>query len=559
MLILSTGRAIDISTDRSKYHALKQRGPAPNAEHRALYSLVDVVYRLRDDNDKPKRGWTEYDYRFAGYTLANIHLADDWSDKEKAELLYWVRQRPQKIRIETARRRLTEEQQQLSVKQNASTQFLYSSLSYRLQHLSLRRANVAQWQATIDKMQQSGIRREEIIWSGLQSFLSKQKQEDKLTKEQILAAINLQNIRLELTSEQILSSNGGLSFREVASRMPHQAVYRASLKLDSSCQCILRYVDDTFNYRVGVIKTLTYEHHMALNKFWFALDPYGRAIINNNNSLYFNNSEAARKATNKHARLTMDLRSGTKFHTQYDHLTLFGGDNYREWIVSLPDFQRIFYGAHYFDHNVLVHIRTTTRHDNKGCKLLFIEEVQSDWHQNGHRHGYDNSSWGKIANAPFKQEWPALAIKLMLIRASQNGFDGIAWPDGDIQETRYGRKLNSIKRRYDEEIPRFLNRLGKSFNCNVERTEIKTRDPWLNLVRSEGKWRVSDHKGKFETRDKYKSRNEAMDVLHRHCKNIKLGVNVFLLNRDLRQYISDTGLPLFGETCLSKEYKPSKG
>jgi len=557
MLLLSTGRAIDISTDRSKYHALKHHGPAPNAGHRALYSLVDVVYRLHDENNTPRRGWTEYDYHFSGYTLANIHQADDWSDKEKAELLYWAGQHPQKLRIETARRRLADNQHQLSAKHNLSTQSLYSSLHYRLKKLTLQRANVTQWQATINNMQQNGIRREEIIWSGLQAFLSKQKQDDKLTKNQLLAAINLQNIRLELSSEQVWDNNGGLYFQEVAYRMPHQAVYRAALKLDASCQCILRYIDNSFNYRVGVIKTLTYEHHMAMNKFWFALDPYGRAIINNKESLYFNDSEAAKKAADKHARLNMGLRCGTKFHTQYDHLTLFGGDNYREWIISLPDYQRIFFGAHYFDHNVLAHIRTTTRHDTRGHKLLFIEEVQSDWHQNGHCHGYDNSSWGKIANAPFKKEWPALAIKLMLIRASQNGFDGIAWPDGDIQETRYSQKLNAIKRHYDAEIPCALNRLGKHFNCQVERTEIKTRDPWLNLIRSKNKWRVSDNQGKFKTRNKYNSRKAAMSVIHRHCKNIQLGVSVFLLNKALRQQISETGLPLFGETSIIENKKPN--
>jgi hypothetical protein len=336
--------------------------------------------------------------------------------------------------------------------------------------------------------------------------------------------------------------------------MPHQVVYRAALKLDDSCHCILRYVDATYNYRVGVIKNLSPAHHMAMNKFWFAFDPYGRAIVNKrNNSLYFDNSDAARSAADKHARHAMGLRCGVKFHTRFDHLTLFGGDNYREWIVSLPDYQRIFFGAHYFDHNVLLHIRTTTRHDNKGRKLLFIEEAQSDWHQNGHIHGYDNSYWGKVANAPFKKEWPALAVKLILIRACQNGFDGIAWPDGDIQETRYSQNLHAIRRHYDIEIPRALNRLGKAFSCSVARTEIQTRDPWLNLVKSKNKWRVSDGQGKFETRDKYHSREDAMTVLHRHCKSIQLAVSVFLVNEALRRQITQKGLPMFGETSFIED------
>lgn len=97
------------------------------------------------------------------------------------------------------------------------------------------------------------------------------------------------------------------------------------------------------------------------------------------------------------------------------------------------------------------------------------------------------------------------------------------------------------------EIPKSLNRLGKTFHCAVEQSTNETRDPWLNLVKSKNEWRVSDGHGKFETRDKYHSREEAMVVLHRHCKTINLSVPVFLINEALRRQIAETGLPLFGE------------
>lgn len=548
MLLLASGRLVDISTNRAKLHALKNHGPASDAEHKALYPLVDVLYRLHDEQQNPKGGWTEYDYSYSGYTLESIKRADDWSAEEKAELSRWISQDTQKQLIETARRRLIDKQTQITAKYYKTPQSLYSLLVKRLENLPLYRASTQQWLSTINNMQQSGMRQEELFWSGLPMFLSHQASEQILTREQIIDAIDFTNIQLALSAEQIWGSDGGLAFKEVAQRMPHQVVYRAALKLDESCHCILRYLDDTCNYRVGVVKTLNYGHHMALNKYWFALDSYGRAITNkHNNSLYFTNSEAAKTAADEHAREFLGIHCGARFNTHYDHLTLFGGNHYREWIVSLPDHQRTFFGAHYFDHNVLAHIRTTTRRDNKGRKLLFIEEVQSDWHQNGHVYGYDTSCWGKIANAPFKKEWPALATKMMLIQASQNGFDGIAWPQGDIQETRYGKNLEAIKRRYDVAIPKTLNRLGKSFSCAVEPVKIKTRDPWLNLSRKNNKWQVSDVTGKFQTRDKYHSRDEAMLVLHRHCKSINLAVNAFIINEKLRWQIAEQGLPLFGE------------
>ncbi len=557
MTVLPSGRIIDLSTDRSKYHALRQMGVGPASAHRELYSLVDIIYRKTDESGEPRRGWTEHDYEFSGYTLETVRFASDWSAQDKSAISQWQHQEDQYRRIETARRRLIDYQQQLSAKLYSSPQHLYSLLQQRLSKLTLPHASAEQWLATINNNKKSGVREEEILWSGLRQYLTQQPLDRQISKTQILEKLADNNIVIEVSSKQFWGANGGLSFKELALRMPHQAVYRAALKLDDSCLCILRYVDECHNYRVGVVKTLENNHHMALNKFWFALDPYGRAIVNKgaeeasvegNTCLFFGNSVDAKFAADEHAREHLGMRSGARTHTHFDHLTLFGGSDYREWFVSLPEHQRIFFGAHFYDHNLLAHIRSTTRLDETGRKILFIEEVQSDWHQSAKRHGYDNSCWGKVANAPFKQEWPVLAVKLMLIQASENGFAGIAWSMGDIQEMRYMRHLQSIKQYYDRDIPRALNGLGKTLNCKVETTRINTRDPWLNIEKTQDKWRVADGNGKFKTRAKYNNRDEAMAVITRHCRLIELQVPVLFISEELRQQISDKGLPLFGQT-----------
>ena len=128
MLLLTSGRIIDLVTDRAKYHALENNGPQPDVEHKALYALVDIVYRHRDDNGNPKRGWTEFDFDFSGYTLADIPKAMDWSDAEKAELYLWITRDVQKQRIETARRRLVDNQQQLTRETYSAPEKLENSL-----------------------------------------------------------------------------------------------------------------------------------------------------------------------------------------------------------------------------------------------------------------------------------------------------------------------------------------------------------------------------------------------------------------------------------------------
>jgi len=150
-------------------------------------------------------------------------------------------------------------------------------------------------------------------------------------------------------------------------------------------------------------------------------------------------------------------------------------------------------GSHYDEPNILAHVRfndrTTTGPDGQPLKTLFLEEVQSDWHQAGRRQGYQPASeevkaveqryeemgkalsekyavpgwtdgWATrvpademaayrqvkdeadalyraqaagIPSAPFAKTWPELAMKRMVRWAADNGYDRIAWTSGDHQ------------------------------------------------------------------------------------------------------------------------------
>jgi len=113
-------------------------------------------------------------------------------------------------------------------------------------------------------------------------------------------------------------------------------------------------------------------------------------------------------------------RSEPKF-SQYQ---LPGGENYRELLLTLNDKQKNveaaskrleelrksgsdeeyqkakeewirameshapFKSSHFDEPNILAHVRFNERTDADGKRVLFLEEVQSDWHQKGRRQGY---------------------------------------------------------------------------------------------------------------------------------------------------------------------------
>ena len=156
-----------------------------------------------------------------------------------------------------------------------------------------------------------------------------------------------------------------------------------------------------------------------------------------------------------------------------------------------------FKSSHFNEPNILVHLRMNTRVDAEGNKVLFLEEVQSDWGQKGKKEGgfaekfkpsevkavteKENSAanqpnlfWyfevpnnvlqipksryateaearnyvlsektnrtGGVPSAPFVTDtnsWTKLGLKVALKEAVKQGATKIAWTTGEQQNERY--------------------------------------------------------------------------------------------------------------------------
>ena len=151
---------------------------------------------------------------------------------------------------------------------------------------------------------------------------------------------------------------------------------------------------------------------------------------------------------------------------------------------------RNFKTSHFKQSNILAHVRFNTRISPTGERILFIEELQSDWHTEGRSKGYKSrkkitklpegytvekrlgtqyrvldpngerftsdflseefavknaiEKLRKIGvpNAPFKNNgWIELIMKRMLRHASDNNFDRIAWTTSNQQVDRWKNDL----------------------------------------------------------------------------------------------------------------------
>jgi hypothetical protein len=145
--------------------------------------------------------------------------------------------------------------------------------------------------------------------------------------------------------------------------------------------------------------------------------------------------------------------------------------------------------SHFDEPNVLAHTRLNDRLDSAGKKVLFVEEIQSDWHQAGRKKGYkegptahevakkelfeykamlddkydgrpatnaspeekakwnelsdrykasfDDGKFGAVPDAPFKKTWHEFVLKRLIREAAEKGYDKIAWTTGEQQAERY--------------------------------------------------------------------------------------------------------------------------
>jgi len=170
--------------------------------------------------------------------------------------------------------------------------------------------------------------------------------------------------------------------------------------------------------------------------------------------------------------------------------TWFGRENAEDWVsgqkANVGEYGNFVNRSHFEQPNILVHMRVDDRVID-GKKTLFIQEIQSDWHQTGRKAGYQNKegkygekvtdeeykrgvqlqnqqrnqgqlnpaeqaefddimgrhqasiAGGRVPDAPFKntEQWAGLAMKRAMQMAAEGGYDRVAFTTGKQQANRY--------------------------------------------------------------------------------------------------------------------------
>lgn len=387
----------------------------------------------------------------------------------------------------------------------------YSGLAQAAQSLKQEKGTPDQMLGAMKKA--GGVKQEELEWTGLPEFLRAKK---SVTRQEITDFIDSQGVQLE---ETVLS--------ETSERA------KAQKAVEDAESELVNYL----RRQKGLTQSAAQDYALEAARGQLS----DTQQLAQNDTMKFLSAELER--TYRERAEVAEDPEGEPLFTEY---TLPGGENYREVLLRLPivstvdalgfrierkkrgpgiDWAKVtdatgvvrqegsvnseftdeeairalvksaqrtfgFQGGHFDQPNVLANLRLNDRTTAGGKKVLFIEEVQSDWHQKGRREGYriaeptvedakeffkiTDESWAEMSNdaresyldemtsddayirrqvkmqvpdAPFKgNAWAELSLKRVLRLAAEGDYDVVAWTTGDQQANRYdlSKQIDSI-------------------------------------------------------------------------------------------------------------------
>tara|TARA_X000001382_G_scaffold74835_2_gene52360 strand:+ start:7695 stop:9971 length:2277 start_codon:yes stop_codon:yes gene_type:complete len=372
----------------------------------------------------------------------------------------------------------------------------------------------------------AGVKKDEIEWTGLDELFKK----DKVTKQEVIEQLENNRIALQENVRDVSEENLNMNWNDDPVVQIHRTVmkpedaygpnyieerakellddadkefpndppgslnkYRNKADIEYYDNPIRIYQDSNTGYVITGNDDVGYSifkniedtkgegaFKKALNYGTPDYDPrqIGEATPNINYNL-----EEAKVSALRYAEDNDDIQFSSET-TKFENETLPGGKNYREFILVLADENNSakladvnFDRSHWEESDVLAHIRTKDRRADDGGKVLYIEEIQSDWGQQGKDLGFDTRPGfalkSDVPSAPFvtdTRKWTALALKRILARAVDEGYDYVSITPGQVHASRWNREGN--KEYYDVIIPSVAKDVLKSTYKGAIDTEL---------------------------------------------------------------------------------------
>lgn len=330
----------------------------------------------------------------------------------------------------------------------------YSQLQRTLNEKMPNAAPVAMVRALIDPAK-GNVKAEEVEWSGINEFLEGK---EKVSKAELLDFLKQNQVEVK---EVVKGENQlpPLPYLETETSDGRRMWVSNAGKVDVSIEEIPTTQGVRYKWKVGGEGGSAFTQTLYDAKEMIERRVSGYRI---GNTTKFGNYQLPGGENYREVLLTLPSPSLPPIKP---------GETYESWQKRRPDTAALtFTSSHFGEPNILAHVRMNDRTTADGKKVLFLEEVQSDWGQ--------ALRAGKTApKMPMAKTWHELALKRMLRYAVDNGYDGIAWTTGEQQAERYdlSKQIDSVayiktENGYD------IQALKKGVGPVIQREDVKESD-----------------------------------------------------------------------------------
>jgi GNAT superfamily N-acetyltransferase len=383
----------------------------------------------------------------------------------------------------------------------------FSALEMRVRLQAQSKMAPGQWMGWLRAQVDSGIKPDEIHWSGVTDWLAAMPQDAVVERDMVVDFLASNGVKVT----EVIKSNAP------DSDAPSNAL-RDDLLVRLTAAGYVPDIDPVEGDFLGVIR--------RADSAAFLFDEVRGVFHRKDSPEDLLSQDVARLAVEYGQAMVVVDESSTE-SPQFESWTLSGGARYRELHLTLPvtrteeafknamflDLVKSLHGLdraavlrqfedtldrwksqylsennykshHWAQPNVLAHVRLTDRTDVEGRKVLFVEEIQSDWAQEGRDVGFkptrweidahatltnDSAAettnqaaavvgasgvqkslpWNALAPAPFvtnTSKWVSLAVKRIIKLAVDEGYEQVAFVNGQQSVDRYQlrREVNKL-------------------------------------------------------------------------------------------------------------------
>lgn len=278
----------------------------------------------------------------------------------------------------------------------------YSGVEHALESTNLGTSTADQWLGTLKNAK--GVKPEELQWLGVEEFLAEKKAKgEKVTRAELqdFVAQNKIEVKDIHKSSELGGGQGSPWDREISNEM-HDAAADAVREAFIVANPRLREGTQRFEVKLeefGMGPEGERVYNDFLNKATQTSTRYGDYQLPGGRdygelllTLPSQKEPSGRYIVGLLDSTKLDMAVNTKSEAQdaLKDLKAQYGENGNRFIIK-PEMRPVneYTTSHWDEPNVLAHVRYNTR-DIDGQKTLHVEEIQSDWHQQGKKKGYQN-------------------------------------------------------------------------------------------------------------------------------------------------------------------------